>query len=79
MLVYFLSVRKPELLCYSCNQLKTQSQDTTNAQSIISSLEEIPAIPQKIVQRILAGNFVDIVELHPDSWRMEELLILKGH
>ena len=57
------------------------SPGMVNAQSIISSLVGIPAIPQKIVQRILAGDYVDIAELCPDSWRMEELLFQQssGH
>ena len=45
-----------------------------NAESIISSLVGIPAIPQKIVQRILAGDYVNIAELCPDSWHMDEVL-----
>ena len=36
------------------------SPGIVNAQSIISSLVGIPAIPQKIAQRILAGDYVDI-------------------
>ena len=36
----------------------------------------IPAIPPKTVKKILAGEYVDMAELRPDSWRMEELLYL---
>ena len=43
----------------------------------MSSIPGIPAIPQKLSQKILAGDYVEMAELRPDSWRMEELLYLQ--
>ena len=38
------------------------------------SIPGIPAVPLKLSQKILVGNYVEMAELLPDSWRMEELL-----
>ena len=31
--------------------------------------------PQKIAQRILNGEYIEIADLWPDTWRMEELCV----
>lgn len=45
----------------------------SNTDTVLLSIPGIPAIPKKLSQRILAGEFVDMAELCPDSWRMDEL------
>ena len=38
------------------------------------SIPGIPAVPHKLSHKILAGDYVEMAELLPDSWMMEELL-----
>ena len=40
----------------------------------ISALPGLPAVPQKVVKKILGGEYIDMAELLPDAWRMEELM-----
>ena len=38
------------------------------------SIPEISAVPQKLSQKILAGDYIKMAEPLQDTWRMEELL-----
>ena len=38
------------------------------------SIPGTPAVPQKLSQKVLAGDCIKMAELLPDTWRMEELL-----
>ena len=48
--------------------------DEHSPPSSLITLPGIPAVPARISQMILVDEYVEIVELCPDSWRMEELL-----
>ena len=50
------------------------SADGGGASPMPLSIPGIPAVPYKLSQKILASNYVEMAELIPDSWRMEELL-----
>ena len=39
-----------------------------------SALPGLPAVPQKVVKKILGGEYVEMADLRSDAWRMEELL-----
>ena len=44
---------------------------------LLPNLPNIPAIPPKTCKKILAGEYLDMAELRPESWRLEELLYLQ--
>ena len=49
------------------------NQGANALQDIPPSLS-VPAIPKKLLNKILTGEYVDMAELRSDSWKMEELL-----
>ncbi len=40
----------------------------------VAALPGIPAVPQKVAKKLLGGEYVDMAEMRPDAWRMEELM-----
>ncbi len=40
----------------------------------LAALPGIPAVPQKVSKKLLGGEYVDMAEMRPDAWRMEELM-----
>ena len=42
---------------------------------VTTEIQGIPAIPPKVIKRILEGDYVDMAELLPDTWGLEELML----
>ena len=42
---------------------------------VTTEIQGIPAIPPKVIKCILEGDYVDMAELLPDTWRLEELML----
>ena len=59
---------------YDNNNTPQGSTDGGGVSSTPLSIPGIPAVPQKLAHKILAGDYLEMAELLPDSWRMEELL-----
>ena len=68
----------PSVATEATQQLASTPAGGIQSDFSMPEFPNIPAIPLKTCKKILAGEYIDMAELRPDSWRMEELLYLQS-
>ena len=54
------------------------SKPDSDSVTLLADLPNIHSIPSKTWKKILTEEYLDMAELRPESWRLEELLYLQG-
>ena len=63
---------EPALVSHHLNMSGVTGGESTDYVSL-AALPGIPAVPQKVAKKLLGGEYVDMAEMRPVAWRMEEL------